>query len=122
MAFPRIHRLKQRREFSQVYRLGLRRSSPHLIIRALQFNPHRDEPLPPSQVGVSVSQKVSKKAVHRNRIKRQIQSAMGSLLPKVAPGWNLVIIVRPEAIRCEYSQFLQELEQLLTEAGITNGH
>ncbi|HHP7243983.1 MAG TPA: ribonuclease P protein component, partial [Elainellaceae cyanobacterium] len=71
---------------------------------------------------VSISQKVSKKAVTRNRIKRQIQSAMQRLLPRMSEGWQVVVVVRPRAMQCDYSQFLQELEQLLTEAEIINGH
>jgi ribonuclease P protein component len=122
MALPRHYRLKQRKEFSKVYRLGLRCSSSHLILRALRLNVSTTDGFPHSQVGVSVSQKVSKKAVVRNRIKRQIQSAMLALMSRVPPGWHLVIVVRPDAIRCEYSQFLQELEQLLIKAGIINGH
>ncbi|HBB33613.1 MAG TPA: ribonuclease P protein component [Cyanobacteria bacterium UBA8803] len=76
----------------------------------------------PSLIGISISQKVSKKAVVRNRIKRQIRAALRQLLPRLSAGWQLVLVVRPTAVGCDYAQFLQELEQLLVEAEVLNGH
>jgi ribonuclease P protein component len=76
----------------------------------------------PTRVGISISQKVSKKAVVRNRIKRQIKAAVRYLLPKVHNGWLLVIIVRPSAIQCDYWQFLRELEQMLRRIEVIDGH
>jgi len=80
--------------------------------------------LAPTKLGISVSTKVSKRAVIRNRIKRQIRAAFRSLLPQVAPGWRIVVVVQPRAVaeKCDYQQFLQELEQLLTKAEAINGH
>lgn len=74
----------------------------------------------PTQFGISISQKVSKKAVIRNRIKRRIKAVLGQLLPRCRSGWQVVIIVRPAAIECDYSKFLQELEQLLISAEVIN--
>jgi len=76
----------------------------------------------PSRIGISISQKVSKRAVVRNRIKRQIKAAFRQLLPRIAPGWWLVVVVNPNAVQCEYEQFLRELEQLLTDAEVIDGH
>ena len=79
-------------------------------------------PQAPSQIGISISLKVSKRAVVRNRIKRQIRAALRQLLPGIAYGWKLVIIVRPQAVECDYFQFLQELEQLLLDAEVLDGN
>jgi ribonuclease P protein component len=79
-------------------------------------------PIAPSRIGISVSQKVSKRAVIRNRIKRQIKAAFRQLLPRISPGWWLVVVVNPNAVQCEYEQFLRELEQLLTNAEVIDGH
>lgn len=80
------------------------------------------QPQPPTRIGISISQKVSKRAVIRNRIKRQLKAAFRQLLPKLSAGWILVIVVKPLATECDYQQFLQELEQLLVEAEVLNGH
>jgi ribonuclease P protein component len=76
----------------------------------------------PTRIGISISQKVSKRAVDRNRIKRQIRAALQEYLPDLKTGWRIVIVVRPTAIQCDYQQFLQELKQLLIEAEVVNGY
>ncbi len=75
----------------------------------------------PVQVGISISKKVSKRAVVRNRIKRQLKSIVRPLLPRLESGLRMVILVRSEALTYEYGQFLQELEQLLVKAEVLNG-
>lgn len=126
---PQEHRLKHWRDFKAVYQKGIRRYGRHLTVRGLQLprvcsdklqlNP---PDLPPTRIGISVSQKVSKKAVVRNRLKRQIRAALRQLLPRLTPGWQVIVGVRPSALECEYAQFLQELEQLLVDAEVINGH
>jgi ribonuclease P protein component len=76
----------------------------------------------PTKVGISISQKVSKRAVVRNRIKRQLKAILRQFLPQIAPGWQIVIVVRPSATQCDYEQFLQELKQLLRSAEVINEH
>ena len=75
----------------------------------------------PTQLGISVSQKVSKRAVVRNLIKRRLRVAFFSLLPQMSSGWQIVIVVKPGAAECDYEQFLQELKQLLINAEVMNG-
>lgn len=75
----------------------------------------------PTQLGISVSQKVSKRAVVRNLIKRRLRVAFFSLLPQMSSGWQVVIVVKPGAAECDYGQFLQELKQLLIKAEVMNG-
>lgn len=137
MALPKANRLRSRRDFQTVFRLGIRRSSPNLTLRALRLlvktpteaQPNATpklltlKPSAPAKIGIAVSTKVSKRAVVRNRIKRQVQAAFYQLLPRLAAGWLLVVVVKPSAVQeCEYQQFLQELEQLLAEAEVLNGH
>jgi ribonuclease P protein component len=76
----------------------------------------------PTCIGISIGLKVSKKAVIRNRIKRQIRAAMQELLPHLPWGWQIVIVVKPSATECGYGQFLQELKQLLISAEVFNGY
>lgn len=134
MALPQQNRLRHWRDFQAVYHKGIRRSGRYLTLRGLPQRPSamttptqgrsmpRDEGKPPTRLGISISQKVSKKAVVRNRIKRQIRAIIRQLLPRISPGWQLVVVVRPGAQECEYAQFLRELEQLLVEAEVINGH
>jgi ribonuclease P protein component len=139
VALPKANRLKSRRDFQAVFRAGMRRYSSHLTLRALKPSSAKESSLDTApknpitterenftstKIGISVSTKVSKKAVVRNRIKRQIAAALQQLLPKIAPGWKLVLIVKPTAAEseCGSQQFLQELEQLLAQTEVLNGH
>lgn len=69
--------------------------------------------------GISISRKVSKRAVIRNRIKRQISAIIQRNLRDIEPGWQIVIVVRPSAVECEFDDFLRELEYLLKKLKIT---
>ncbi|MGF1512116.1 MAG: ribonuclease P protein component [Elainellaceae cyanobacterium] len=135
MALPSVHRLKRRQEFDRIYRRGKRLSAHHFVLRTLRQTPDllRQVPdsgshlgaasrLAPSKVGVAVSLKVSKRAVVRNRIRRQVQAAVKQLLPRMSGGWLIVISARSAAAECDYWQFLGELEQLLTRAEVIHGH
>lgn len=77
---------------------------------------------PETALGISISRKVSKRAVVRNRVKRQIRAALRALLPQIQPGWQVVIGVRPAATECEYADFLRELDYLLTKLGVIDGN
>lgn len=131
---PQANRLRHWRDFQAVYQKGIRRSGRYMTLRGLRqggrardvLTPATSAPIaqgtPPSRIGISISRKVSKKAVVRNRIKRQIRAAVRQLSPRLSPGWWLVVVVRSTALECDYAQFLRELEQLLVEAEVLNGH
>lgn len=139
MALPKANRLKSRKDFQAVFREGIRRHGSYLILRALKPSFSRKisldtapentqltdvAHLDSTKFGISISTKVSKRAVVRNRIKRQITVALYKLLPRLSPGWRLVVVVKPTAAEqeCVSQQFLQELEQLLAQAEVLNGH
>ena len=139
MALPKANRLKSRHDFRAVFREGFRFHGYYMTLRALKpYNdrlpssdaPHKNgrEKTPdnsiPSRIGISISTKVSKKAVVRNRLKRQIAAVFYELLPKIAPQWRLVVVVKATAAQeeCGSQQFLQELEQLLLKAEVINGY
>jgi len=134
VVLPKSHRLRHRRDFQTVYQKGIRRSGRYLMLRGLRSDNNTanalpegtlqpmNEGKPPTRIGISISLKVSKKAVVRNRIKRQIRAILRQLLPQISPGWQLVVVVRPGAEECDYAQFLRELKQLLAEAEVLHGY
>ena len=122
MGLPKAHRLRNRLDYRAVYAQGIRRYSPHLTTIALCSNSQGADSTPPSKFGISISKKVSKKAVVRNRIKRQLKAVIRTHLKEIDPGWQVVIVVKPKAIECKYEHFLRELEKLLKETKIINGY
>jgi ribonuclease P protein component len=126
VALPRANRLKHRKDFTAVYERGRRRHTANFTLRALR-RPKAIATSSPttqagSQVGISISRKVSKRAVVRNRLKRQIRAVFRQLLPRISGQWWMVIGVKTTAVECDYWQILQELEQLLVQAEVLNGH
>ncbi len=127
---PRESRLCHRQDFSTVYSKGIRKNTSHLALRALhhqqdtQLPQDRDnlEPFISTRIGISISKKVSKKAVVRNRIKRQIRAILRQMLPFISKGWDIVIVVKPTAKECNYDEFLQQLEKLLAQAEVLDGY
>ena len=147
MALPRKNRLKSRKDFQAVFRAGIRSHGYYMTLRALKtvsissrktvtgesrevdkqqksVSLTESQTSKPSCIGISISTKVSKRAVVRNRIKRQLSAAFYQLLPKLGSGWQLVVVVKPTAVECKCGgqQFLQELEQLLAKTEVLNGH
>ncbi len=120
MGLPSLNRLKKRSDFQAVYQQGIRRYSRHLILRALPLAPSV-QPVS-TRIGISISRKVSKKAVVRNRIKRQIRAVLRCLFPQISPNWLIVIVVKSEATECNYEHFLRELKELFIQAEIIYGN
>ena len=123
MSLPKPHRLRRRQDFQKVYQQGKLHQQVHLTLRSLRYLPTSvTENLPATRFGISVSTKVSKKAVVRNLLKRQVKAALRQLLPQITSGWSVTIGVRPSAQGCEYVEILRELEQLLAAAEVLDGH
>lgn len=118
LGLPQAHRLKHWRDFRTVYQQGKRAHSGIFVLVALS-SPGEAAP---SQLGVSISKKVSKKAVIRNRLKRQIHGAFLQLRHTIPGGWKLILVVKPAAKECESEHFLRELKKLLLKLEIIHGH
>ncbi|MEM1168003.1 MAG: ribonuclease P protein component [Cyanobacteria bacterium P01_H01_bin.35] len=127
---PIENRLRHNKDFSAVYQKGIRKNTSYLALRALPhqqesklfLDTHDWETHKPTRIGISISKKVSKGAVVRNRIKRQIRSALRQMLPFISKGWDIVIVVKPTAQQCNYDEFLQQLEKLLAQAEVLHGY
>ncbi|HEY9888992.1 MAG TPA: ribonuclease P protein component [Candidatus Obscuribacterales bacterium] len=120
MALPKQYRLRRTKEFAQVYQAGRQSSTRHLVVKVLTLPEQFSQSC--SRFGITISQKVSKQAVVRNRIKRRVRAALQVLIPRLRSGLWLVIVVRSPAVECDYGQFLRELEQLFLELEVLDGH
>ncbi|MGB0560639.1 MAG: ribonuclease P protein component [Spirulinaceae cyanobacterium] len=125
MGLPKPYRLKHWRQFQAVYTQGRRYSGRYLTLRCLPIKSSTLESptaAQPSQIGIAVGKRISKRAVVRNRLKRQLRAALYPLLPRLVPNYYLVIGVKSGILTCEREHFLRELEQLLTKAEVWHGH
>lgn len=65
-----------------------------------------------------VSLKVAKKAVARNRLKRQLQEILRQELPRLQPGWDVFVLALPAARGSEYRELQQSLTRHLRRLGL----
>jgi ribonuclease P protein component len=93
-----------------------------MILRAVKVLGNSTENLPATRFGISISQKVSKKSVVRNLIKRRLKAGIRQLLTEILPGWLVVIIVKPTAVECFYDEILRELKELLLTAEVRKSY
>ena len=65
-----------------------------------------------------ISTKVDKKAVVRNRLKRQLREVARCLLPDINPGFDILIIAKKQALDLDFEQLNKQMGFALTKARI----
>ncbi len=105
-SYPRSARVRKRSEFQRTYEEGTK-----VVRRPLVLFARRND-LGETRLGVTATRKIGN-AVVRNRAKRLVRQAFRLVRGELAPGWDLVVVVRPGLL----GQTASELEQVLVEAG-----
>jgi ribonuclease P protein component len=85
-------RLSRSGEFDRVYRDGSSHATRYLVLYSF---PRRGDETHDVRLGVSVSRKVGG-SVERNRVKRALREAFWGLAERLPPGYDFVIVARPE--------------------------
>ena len=99
--------LARRAQYELVYQEGATWVDGLLVMKALPNG------LSLSRYGFSVTKRVGK-AVQRNRLKRLLREISRS--QSIRPGWDIVFIVRPSAVRAYYLQLEKAAIRLLAQA------
>ncbi len=109
--FPRSLRLRRRKEFLRIQRLGIKVSSDPLLALALE------NPWGVTRVGITVSSKVGN-AVVRNRIRRRLREIFRTRRDQLPCGIDLVLIgtsrtkeVDSLVLRAAYSAIASKLKR-----------
>lgn len=103
--FAKQNRLAHTRDVQRVFAAGRSFFGPYFTIRFLAA------PRPP-RITVSISTKVAKSAVRRNRVKRVVREFMRANLSRLAVG-DYLLVVRPTAVKCVNAEIRAGLEQQL---------
>ncbi len=91
LSYPPVTVLRQRADFLRAAR-ALRRGTDGMLVQAR----NRDDGDPTIRVGYTCSKKIGN-AVARNRAKRRLRAVVAEvLLPGAKPGWDYVLIGRPD--------------------------
>lgn len=107
--FPPQARLHAPPEYQRAFSEGLRQHG-----RLFRLH-HRPAPAEPSRLGVSVSKRVDKRAVARNRIKRSCREFFRHQRHAL-PGGDYVLVARHEAASASAQAIRDELTLLFTRA------
>lgn len=121
---PKENRLTKIRDFNLLFKHGVYISGHLLDLKLLRLDkildyfPKKEDPhkfLKQLLIAISVGVKISKKAVIRNKIKRQIREILRLSLQKkeVMPGYYLLFIAKKEAVRKEYGELEKEVKNLI---------
>lgn len=111
------HRLKGEEQFSFLFHKGKKRHHEGFSLYFLWD-------LPPEQgvkIGVSVSKKVSKRAVDRNRVRRLFFEAIRPLVPNLG-GLRMMVVARKKLLEMNLEEVRSILVSLLIEPPKTADH
>lgn len=107
---PMVERLKKRRDFLAAAK-GHRAARRAFVLEARQ----RDDDGPP-RLGFTVSKRVSKSAVERNRIRRRLKEATRRMEPQaMRPGHDYVLVGRRAALSAPFHDLTVSLHEALGE-------
>lgn len=101
----RTNRLSKQKDFEKIFRQGKEYRVDGLTIKSLA----RQQSF--SRFGLVISTKVAKKAVARNRLRRQIRAILRAHLTDIKPGFDVVLIAKPSLLDLSY----QELEETIVD-------
>jgi ribonuclease P protein component len=91
---PKRGRLSRSAEFERVYRQGRSVGNRFLVLYSFPRS-SAGEPADGARLGVSVSRKVGG-AVERNKVKRLLREAFGTLAERLPDDQDVVVVARPE--------------------------
>ena len=69
--------------------------------------------------GFAVGKRLSKKAVVRNRLRRQLREAARQA--PVVPGYDVVVTARPRALESDFATLRESLRRSAERAGLLGG-
>ena len=127
MVLPKHMRLKGHKCFDFIYKQGSRFYSPSMVLRVtnankkLSFQGFKSQIKPSIKCAISISNKVSKKSVTRNKLRRLFHHHLSERLSKMVVEEEVwaFISLKPSCMQNSNSHLLKECDKLFTKAGIT---
>tara|TARA_B100001250_G_C19311067_1_gene576286 strand:- start:177 stop:563 length:387 start_codon:yes stop_codon:yes gene_type:complete len=125
MVLPKPMRIKGHKNFDYIIKAGRRYHSHSLLLRSVKSkwikNPSNTRQVNESQFrcAVSISNKVSKKAVERNRLKRIFHNYLKIRFfqNQNYSGNSILLTLKPNSLTQSTTILLKELDHLLSQAG-----
>jgi ribonuclease P protein component len=109
---PAQFRLKEKRDFNRVFRRGRGVANAKISVKAAGNN------LVNSRFAFVVGTAVSKRAVRRNRLRRQMREVVRARLDRIKPGFDVVLMTRPAALDLNFQELGREIEKALIKLAL----
>lgn len=106
------HRLTKREDFATVYAKGAYSSLDGITIK---YAPSKNTE---TRIGFSIGKNFSKKAVQRNRVRRILQEACRHHVELLKPGFDIVVMIKPECKDMEFQKTVEILKKIFTKANL----
>jgi len=107
-------RLERRADFLRVQDANTKWISKSLVLQIAPSSIGSDT----LRFGLTASKKVSESAVIRNRARRRLRSAAYDVLPaKAKPGFDYVLVARPDTVNKTYEEICRDLTWCLEKLG-----
>lgn len=110
----RLESLTKKKDFDLIFKTG--RSSYDLLL-GIKTLPNQ---LGANRIGFIISTKVSKKAVERNRLKRQLRVIFREELAKINPGIDFIVLVLKAALGKTVAELEKSAQMNLKKLRIYN--
>lgn len=104
-----VRRLKKKIDFARIMQIGKRRRVGHFLVLSAPAVTGE------SRFGVIVSKKISKSAVTRNKLRRQILGALGDIIKSGAERESLdriLVLSRKPDVKDVFTEFKDDLTQI----------
>ena len=106
------NRLKRKKDFKLILKEGKRFKEDFLILKLVKNN------LEKSRFSFIISQKVSKKATTRNKIKRRLSEIVRLKLKKIKKGIDVILIACPGLEEKDFWEIEESLDKLFLRANL----
>jgi ribonuclease P protein component len=111
----KANRLNLEKDFQKIFHDGKLRRTEILDIRVRANNASC------SRFGFIVSSKVDKRAVVRNRLRRQMSEIIKNNFKNIASGFDIVLVAKKEIIGKPFFEIEESLKNILKKAGPLSG-
>ena len=105
-------RIRKQKDFDNIFNKGVYFSEKFLALKIVENN------LEISRFGFIVSNKISKKAVERIRIKRLLREVVRLKWDKIKSGFDVLFIFRGKEVKKSFQEIDIVVEKLLKKSGL----
>ena len=109
---PKINRIKKKKDFESIFKNSRSFKNNLFILKIKENN------LGLNRVGFVVSQKISKRAVIRNKVRRRLSEIIKKEINNIPLGTDLVFITLAGIDKKEFSEIKEAVNNILIKVGL----